>query len=239
MKLTAVETENMRAFGATARNLKTKEAGLPGLALVHGPRGMGKSFAAKRYHAMDQDSIYLLPDPDWDTRWLKETLCVELGLTPPRGLKAKHDEVIASLAVHPRLIMIDECNVLSPRVLDAVRLLAEWTDTPVLLIGHERIVTKLERMGPLVDRLLYITKFAPLGFNDLRALAEKCLELPMEDEALETVLKSGARGRIRPSLVAMKRMEDRARDAGSGAIKAEHFRASDIKAAVIGDRREQ
>ncbi len=232
MKIKPVETANMRAFLETAQNLMHKEAGVPGLALVHGKRGMGKSFAARHYHATHEDTIYLLPDPDWDTRWLKEALCIELGITPPRGLKAKHDEIIAALALRPRLIIIDECNLLGPRVLDTVRLIAEWTEAPILLIGHEQIVTKLNRMGPLFDRLLYITEFKELSVEDLKIIAKACLEKGIEDSVLRR-LRKDANGRIRPSIVSMKRMEDRCRNARSEQITLAHYSQEDIKAALI------
>lgn len=239
MKLRFCETKNVRAFLTTVQNLMNREAGVPGIALVHGPRGVGKSKTAGWYEASHDDCVYLLTSPIWTLRWLYESLCIELGITPPRGLKQRHDEVVNALVERSRLLIFDECNSLPAPVLDEIRLLGERTETPILLIGHEGIMAKLVRMGPLFDRLLYITEFKPLDREDLAFLAHEILELPIEEAALDSIMKSKGRGRIRPSVVCLTRMETRARNARSKMIEARHFRPADVKAAEIQDKRKE
>lgn len=209
MKNAFVETANVKALVTTARSLENLEAGVPGLALVWGQRGLGKTRTAI-WHAAKTGAVYLRSKSVWSPGWMLEELAVELGAVPAKRKKDLYLDVRNTLRVKPRLIIIDEINMPPTSCLDAIRDLHDETENPFLLIGHEGVIERLRRMGPFFDRFLYITEFKALRLDDLRAFADACLDLPVTDQALQLVL-GGVAGNFRKAIVALKGMENAAK----------------------------
>jgi hypothetical protein len=154
--------------------------------------------------------VYLLGKKEWNYAWMMEELCIELGVTPRRGAKAKYDDIMGALVDIPRLVIIDETNLVTPSLLETLRGLHDATHNPFLFIGHEGVVGKLTRMGPLFDRLLYVSEFKPLDVSDLRHFTEKNLEIGVDLVVLERVIRKTC-GNFRKSVVYLKLLENRAR----------------------------
>lgn len=208
MKNVFVETSNVKAFLSTAQRLTNREAGVPGLGLVHGKRGLGKTRTAVYYQAAE-GVIYLRAKSVWSPSWLLEELAVELGVVPRKRKRDLFEDVQNSLKEQPRLVIVDEINLPPTACLECVRDLHDITDNPFLFIGHEGVMQRLKRLGPLFDRLLYITEFKALTLNDLKEYAAKCLDVPADEASLMTVLQRTG-GNFRKSIVALKGLENKA-----------------------------
>ena len=166
MKRQFVPTRNVAEFISTAQKLQRTEAGVPGMALVHGNRGFGKTSSAIFYTGQKENkAVYIRAKEDWNYNWMMEELCIELGVTPLRGAKPKYDAVVNALLEHPRLVVVDETNLVKDSGLETLRGIHDTTHNPILFIGHEGVVDKLRRHGPLFDRLLYVTEFKPLDIQ--------------------------------------------------------------------------
>ncbi len=211
MKNVFVKTANVSAFLATATRLTKVEAGVPGMGLVYGQRGLGKTEAAMYYAGQKQNqAVYVVAKPDWTYGWMMEEILVELSATPCRGEKAKYDAMVSALVERPRLIIIDETNLIKPRLLETMRSISDVTHNPILWVGHEGVVDKLQRLGPFYDRLLYIQEVKPLGRPDLEKYCAECLEVDISGPALDHVLRESD-GNFRRAVVALKRLEDQAK----------------------------
>jgi DNA transposition AAA+ family ATPase len=219
MKTVFVETGNVNQFVSTAKSLFDREAGVPGLALVHGTRGLGKTKTAI-WWASQNNGIYIRAKKEWSANWMLEELAIELGLVPRRRKKDLFEDVITALLDHTRLVIIDEVNLPIPAILETIRDIHDITGNPFLFIGHDGVVKRLKRMAPLFDRLLYITEFKALTEEDLGKFASTCLDLPVDDSALEAV-RQKTDGNFRKSVVAFKRMETQAKARRLGVITAE------------------
>jgi DNA transposition AAA+ family ATPase len=223
MKLKFVHTRNVAEFIATASKLQRVEAGVPGMGLIFGNRGFGKTSAAIYYTGQkENNAVYVRAKSDWSYGWMMEELCIELGVTPRRGAKAKYDDVVSSLVENPRLVVIDEANLIAPKLLETLRGINDTTHNPVLFIGHEGVVDKLRRMGPLFDRLLYMSEFKSLEIGDLERFAESCLEMDVEADVLGRLLKQTG-GNFRKCVVALKGLENRAGLSRAEKITAAHL----------------
>lgn len=221
MKNLFVETSNVLEFMNTAKSLESAEAGVPGLALVWGQRGLGKTRTAKTLYARC-DWIYLRGVSVWTPSWMLDDLAVDLGLVPKKRKADNFRDIINVLRESPRLIIIDELNVIPTDCVEAIRDLHDVSGNPFLLIGHEGVVDRMKRMGPFFDRFLYITEFKPLTEADLGQYCETCMDLPVSDAAITHVLARTA-GNFRKSIVMLKGAEDRARVNRSKAIEPGHF----------------
>lgn len=211
MKNKFIQTSNVSAFLSLAERLNRVEAGVPGMGLIHGVKGLGKTTAAIHYAGQKGNrSVYVRAKSNWTYTWMMEDLLIELGATPVRGEKAKYDAMVSALVESPRLVIIDEANLIKPALLETLRAIHDTTCNPVLFVGHEGVVGHLIRLGPLYDRLLYITELKPLGLADLEKFCAGCLEVEVGREVLENVLKE-CDGNFRRSVVALKRLEDQAK----------------------------
>lgn len=226
MKNVFVETANVQAFVSTARSLEKRVAGVPGLALVHGNRGLGKTRAAIWYSAQN-GAVYLRAKSVWSPSWMLEELAVELGVVPAKRKKELFTAVENALKEHPRLVIFDEANVPPASCIDCIRDLHDLTEAPMLLIGHEGIVNRLKRMGPFFDRFLYITEFKALTAPDLQRFASTCLDLPVEETALDEVVRATS-GNFRKSVVLLTGMENRAILNRSNTITAQHINVKKV-----------
>lgn len=215
-----VNTGNVQEFRSVAERLNRVEAGVPGMGLVHGVKGLGKTTAAIHYAAQKGNrAVYVRAKSDWSYTWMMEDILIELGATPCRGAKAKYDALISALVETPRLVIIDETNLIKPALLETLRSVHDTTHNPILFIGHEGVVTSLIRQGPLYDRILYQTELKPLGYKDLETFCLATLEVGIDTDVVEEVLKA-ARGNFRQSVVVLKNLEDIAKLHGAAKVEA-------------------
>ena len=206
-----VHTTNLKQLILVAEKLTKVEAGVPGMGLVHGQRGLGKTTAAIWYASQKvNNAVYVRGKGDWSYSWMMEELLLEFGVTHRRGDKPKYDDLIGALIEKPRLIILDEANQVPSRLLETLLTVNDMTHNPVLFIGHEGVLDKLRRQGPFFDRLLYISELKPLGLDDLALFAKDCLEVGVEREVLARVLKE-TDGNFRRSVVRLKALEDMAK----------------------------
>lgn len=224
MKISFIETGNVKQFISTSRSLENTEAGVPGLGLVWGSRGLGKTETAIWFAARPESRAkYVLAKREWTYGWMMEDLAIELGLTPQRNKKAAYDLIVNALVELPRLLIIDEINLPPVACLETLRGINDATRSPILFIGHEGVTDRLKRLGPLWDRILYITEFKPLAIGDLRLFAQTCLDMPVDSDVLESVLRR-TEGNFRRSVVALKGSENRAKAARASKISLPHLR---------------
>lgn len=221
MRNVFVETENVKSFIDTARALEGKNAGVPGMALAYGLRGLGKSRTAL-YYTAHYNSVYVRSKSVWSPSWLLEELAVELGLVPSKRKKDLFTSVESSLKEQPRLIVIDEANIAPMPCIECIRDLHDLSEAPVILIGHEGIVRRLKRLGPFFDRFLYFTEFKPITRFDLQRFCDSCMDVPVDQEVIAEVVKSNS-GNFRKSIVTLKGLEDKARYNRDKSITLKHL----------------
>lgn len=219
-----VKTNNVMEFFHVAENLQTVEAGLPGMGLVHGVKGLGKTTVAIHYAAQkDNNAIYVRGKNDWSYTWMMDEMLFELGITPRRGEKAKHDDLVGALLDYPRLVIVDETNIVKTSLLETLRAIHDLTQNPFLFIGHEGVSDRLMRMGPFFDRIIYKTELKPLRLNDLEAYCAQALDVPIDGEVIKAVL-TRASGNFRKSVAQLKNLEDQAKVRGAGSINLKIFK---------------
>lgn len=223
MKNLFVQTQNVKHFVSVATSLEGREAGVPGLALVWGTRGLGKTRAALWYAAKN-GAVYVRAKTRWTDSWMLEEIASEIGLSFGNRptLKSLFEGVVGNLKERSRLIIVDEVNIPQMSCLNTLRDVHDLSDNPFLFVGHEGIIQRLKPIGPLFDRLLYITEFKPFGVNDLKDFSDQCLEIPASEEALNKVVKL-TQGNVRKSIVLLKGAENRAKAARAANISAEHL----------------
>jgi len=193
-----VKVSNVRHFLDAMVSLKTRQEGIPGMALVYGEPGYGKTATALWYVAQDDGAIFIRTKKLMSGRWLLEELVAELGEAPAWRTSDLFRQAQDALLEKPRIVFIDEVDYLTydARVIETLRDLHDITGAPFVYIGMSQADKKLARYKHLYDRFSQIVKFQPLSLDDVRLTAETICEAKLEDSALKWVWdKSGGKFR--------------------------------------------
>jgi len=204
-----VKTGNVQAFAQVAKDLMEVTAGVPGMGLVYGKRGLGKTRTALWYTAQNNGkTVYLRAKRKWTAMWMLEELAIELVLTPTRRIQTLFSDISASLLLNPRLILIDETDQIAPDVLETIRDLYDECQgsAPMILIGMDGIARKLARFAALYDRFLHVLEFRSLTDDDIRLAAQGLLGVKLADDVIRHV-RGLTDGNFRKSIVVMKGLE--------------------------------
>jgi len=224
-----IKTQNVQNFAGIARELMEVTAGVPGMGLVYGKRGLGKTRTALWYAARTSNkSVYLRAKRKWTPTWLMEEMCVELMLAPARAFRDMYREVTAALTAEPRLIIIDETDLISPDVLETIRDVHDITSAPIILVGMDQVRRKLDRFAALSDRFLHVLEFQNLAEKDIRLAATDIISVALEGDVIGWV-RNQTDGNFRKSIVLLKRLERLARTNGQDKVTMAEVREWTIK----------
>jgi DNA transposition AAA+ family ATPase len=182
MKKNFVKTNNVKKFITMMNNLQTRAEGVPGMGLVYGEPGLGKTYAIM-WWAMQNDAIFVRCTNNMSSRWLLEELIEELGEIPYSKYSDIFNQVIAQLIKQPRIIIVDEIDYLTvdSRAVETLRDIHDKTDVPVVLIGMGSANRRLMRYKHLYDRISEILKFEPFSKKDISRIIDELSEVEMTD----------------------------------------------------------
>ncbi len=191
MKLEFVEdTNNIRALKEAMFNLTKRPDGLPGLGLLHGKTGRGKTRAAEWYHTQN-GGVFIRALANWKPRSMLRDLCAELGHDPEWYTDEVYKQVKAELLAHPQLIFIDEGDYLTTnwRLLETLRDLHDQTGSPFVLIGMIGIRKKLEKYHQFFRRISQMVEFQPLSADETEFIAYDLASLNLHQERSAQIVR--------------------------------------------------
>jgi hypothetical protein len=145
--------------------------GLPGIVVLHGPSGFGKSTAATFAH-LEGNSYYISMQRTWDWRDLVDAICVEMRLVV-KGRTAKATAAISDqLAKSGKMLFLDEAHILcaSTKGRGLVWDLYERTQGVILLIGEETLPQRLEADEFIHGRVYEWVAAQPATIQDTHTL---------------------------------------------------------------------
>ena len=138
MKPVFVKTKNVKNFVSTLANLQNRAKGVPGMALVYGEPGLGKTQAALWWVANNQeDAIYVSATQSMTTKWLLEEIIRELGDSPFYRTSEIFEQIVRELIKRPKVIIVDEIDYLAHEksTIEMLRDIHDRTHTPIVLMG--------------------------------------------------------------------------------------------------------
>ncbi|WP_027853508.1 AAA family ATPase [Marinobacterium litorale] len=194
-------------IGALQR-IMHRDQHLPGMAVLYGPAGFGKSLAAS-YAANKTRAYYVTCKSSWTKKALLLALAKEMGLEPAKTLYEMCDQVCEQLALSQRPLIIDEMDhVVEKNAVEIVRDIYEGSFAPILLIGEEKLPAKLERWERFHSRILEFVPAQPVSADDAEVLQEMyCPEVTIAPDLMDEVL-SIAKGSVRRVVVNISRIRN-------------------------------
>lgn len=187
---------------------------LPGLVVMHGPSGVGKSTAAA-YVATRLDAYYVEARSSWTKRAMLEAILTSMDIRkgravqPARTISGMVDQAAEQLALSGRPLIIDEMDhVVERNAVELVRDLYEASRAAILLIGEEALPGKLAQWERFHGRILDWVAAQPADLDDARELRKLyCDRVQVADDLLADVVRA-AEGSVRRICVNLERIQE-------------------------------
>lgn len=171
----------------------------PGLVVMHGASGYGKSMAAAWVTARNR-AYYVQASDFWSKKVMLQDICRALGLQfkPGDTVADMARMVAAQLEQSGRPLILDEFDfVVDKNLVEAVRSIYESSRAAVLIIGEEALPQKLKKWERFHGRILDWFPAQPASVEDARELAKLyCPHVKVADDLLEKLVDK-ARGSVR------------------------------------------
>ena len=214
MKHKTVEVKNVLRTFEMFSNLLGRSDITPGIGLLHGPSGFGKTTTTTsmvnqltsagslpiyvRCYASDTPSSFL-------ARLMKE-----LGTEPMFPLRKSVDYIINEMNDQQVALFIDEADhiVGQAKTMETIRDLYDATEQPIILIGMEEIARRISHRKQLFNRISEWVEFQPADIEDVNMFATELLEdnIQVGDDLLDHIrVRSG--GEVRRILIALEKVE--------------------------------
>lgn len=206
------QIRNLSLVRTATERLTGRTAGLPGMAVLYGPAGYGKTVAALAI-ANEIRSYFVQMRSAWSRKALLEKILLEMGVKPVGTVSQMLDQICEQLAASGRTLMIDEFDgcLRSNGMIELIRDIADGSQATLLLIGEEMLPQKLKKWERFHSRVLSWIPAAPVSLEDAAILAPiYCPGVKVADDLLDFLVKkaSGSVRRVCVNLAGISEVAD-------------------------------
>ncbi|MGF1723342.1 AAA family ATPase [Photobacterium nomapromontoriensis] len=209
MKPVVAPVKNVSATQIAFSTLFQRAYGVPGIGLIHGPSGYGKT-TTTTYLYNQVNGIYVSARAHDTTQSITSRIVEELGSEPCRNINKNIDFIIEQMSMYERPLFIDEADYMmgDVRMLETVRDLYDGTEVPVILIGMDQIARRISTRKQFYNRISEWVEFKPADLEDVQIMADNLLEDGVTaDEALLDHLRHCACGEMRRITIGLTKIE--------------------------------
>jgi DNA transposition AAA+ family ATPase len=208
------------------QRLKDRGPHLPGIGVMHGYSGYGKTYAAI-YLANKTGAARVEIGDSWTKKTLLMAILKELGDPRPKGtIPGLAEAAIERLAMpgHPPLIIDEADKLVDKGMIELVREIHESAQVPVILIGEEALPAKLERVERSHNRVLEWVAAQPCDLEDTRKLAAIFApHLSLSDDLLDQI-RAQSQGKARRIVTNLDRIKEWAFEQGRTDLNSADYR---------------
>lgn len=196
MRKVFVKTTNVKNFTSAMNKLHQRSEGIPGMALIFGDPGLGKTRTSLWWCAQN-DGVFIRTKKLMSGRWLLEEIVAELGEEPMRRVSDLFRQCVDLLLERPRTLFIDEVDYLcyDARIIETLRDIYDVTGATVVFIGMGMADKKLMRFKHLYDRFAEVVKFTDLTEADIKIIMDETCEIKLSQDAISHIYKQANRFR--------------------------------------------
>lgn len=183
-----VKTNNVKRFITMMNNLQNRADGVPGMGLVYGEPGLGKTQAIN-WWAFKNNAILVRCTQLMTARWLLNEIMDEMGEVSCGRMADCFKIIVRNLLTEPQVIIIDEVDYLTidSRAIETLRDIHDKTNVPVVLVGMSNAKSRIKRFRHLYDRISEIVQFKPFSKEDMKGIIQDLSEVEMTDCAIKTI----------------------------------------------------
>lgn len=176
--------------GAIDRAMQ-RPIGLPGLVVMYGPSGLGKSVAAA-CSATQHRAYYVECRDTWTKKAFLLATLREMAISPALTLSQMVDQVAEQLSLSGRPLIVDDVQYLLDK--SAANILTDLYNASqgtIVLIGEEGVSTSMAKLERLHNRVLEWVPAQAATLTDVKRLASASYPgLEMADDLLADLVKN-------------------------------------------------
>ncbi|MCS4534279.1 AAA family ATPase [Neisseria montereyensis] len=220
---------NLSLVAIAMQRLLNRQDGLPGLGVLYGPSGFGKTTATVAV-ANQSRAYYVQMRSAWSKKVLLEKICFEMGLPPAKTTAGCLDVICEQLAASQRPLIIDEADYLVSKagMVELVRDIYEGSQAPVMLVGEEMLPNKLKKYERFHGRVLAWVPAQPVDLSDAAELAAVYApNVTISNELLKHLVDI-AHGSVRRVTVNLVNLADFAKEKGLSALDLGDIAKADL-----------
>ncbi|MEJ1358303.1 MAG: ATP-binding protein [Candidatus Sedimenticola sp. (ex Thyasira tokunagai)] len=232
MKFKILPVKNVSRLNEAGQALIQRDLGMPGMGLIWGPTGYGKTTAAT-WFINQCHGVYIRAMRLWSPKTMLTALARELDLdVKGRNNGEMVEAIIHRLAETGRPVFIDEADYIveSRRLTDTLRDIHDLSTVPVILIGMHGIEKRIRGNEQFTGRIAQWVSFEGLDMIDARLLADGLAEVKIADDLLQQLHRAASPknrqggascgAEVRRLVVGLGRIEQYARSRGLQSISA-------------------
>lgn len=214
MKYRIVSTKNVSRLADAASGLLSRSQGMPGMGIVWGTTGYGKTTAAA-WLATRVRGVYIRAITTTTPSSLLASILYELGEERCGSCAAMVARVVQCLVETGRPLFIDEAEKLvrSERLVETLRDIHDLSTAPVVLIGEPGIERAIRVRRQITGRIAEWVEFGPADLEDAALVAQSLAEVEIQSDLVEALHES-SHGEIRQLVVGIGQVERYARAKG-------------------------
>lgn len=225
MKAVVAPVKNVIATQTAFDSLCTRSYGVPGIGLIHGETGRGKTTAVA-YLFNQVNGVLVRARANDTTSSLLGRIVSELGSAPMGRNSRMVDYIIEQMSMHERPLFIDEADYLMGdiKMLETIRDLYDATEVPVVLIGMDQIARRISTRKQFFNRISEWVEFKPADLDDVMTMANEMLEddIRVDPDLLEQ-LRLSSNGEMRRITIGLAQIEKLARANDLDCVMPEHW----------------
>lgn len=203
---------NLSLVQVAMNTLTNRAEGLPGLGVLYGASGYGKTTATIVF-ANKTQANYMRLSSVLSKKTFLEKIAFEIGANPStKNTSGYFDAICEQLAITNRPLILDEADYLVSKtgMVELVRDIYESSQTPILLVGEEQMPNKLKKYERFHGRVLSWIPALPVSMEDAQVLAKVYApKLRIDDDVLHHIVAI-AHGSVRRVVVNLVNLDEKA-----------------------------
>lgn len=217
------------AFGS----LESRNLNLPGMALIYGYTGAGKTFAVTQMMTRFR-GVFVRAWSTWTPNAMLANITRELGGEASRWTSPMVDFVVKQLVIQERPLFVDEVNHIDAnrQMMHLLRDIHDTTGVPVVMISEETTPRKISRYPQIAGRIYESVEFKALDMEDMHTLSDTICEVDVAEDLLAK-LHRDTDGNMRMATDGLAKIERMAKTNGFNRVTVEQWGARKF---VFGQR---
>lgn len=224
MKYGVAPLKNTVILSEALTALKERPHSMPGMGVVFGPPGYGKTTAVDYLSTRDGGHL-LIASATWSVATLVGQLADAVGARAGRSAADTLTRSIEELQRAPAPIFIDEVDriIEQRRLIELIREIYDRSECPVVLVGMDGLRAEVARYPQLDGRIGRFVEFQPADLDDAAMLAATLCEVRLSPEFLARI-HGLAGGEPRQIVKALQAAEEIAQRDNLEALGPEHVK---------------
>lgn len=226
MKQVVVPVKNIARLAEASDALLTRTIGTPGMGLIFGKSGLGKT-TATAWFVNQCNGIYVRGLASWTPTAMLQAILTELSMATTGRCSSLVIRIVNALKETGRPLFIDEFDYIieNKRMTETLRDIHDLSSVPIVLVGMEGVQRKIQLREQFVNRVAQWVEFKPADYEDCRYLSDSMCEVGIKDELLKKLYQA-SNGVIRLLVIGLDAIERRARTIGVSLIGSEEWGAT-------------